>query len=360
MIRRIQPFLITAFFLVMMGLLARDHILPLFEEGERLRVDSKMVEDTWSVDRDDSMRLLLGTKVVGGLRITADKLSGDPTKYLFSMAGEVKTVFVQGTIHTTALANRRLELEQFTAKLDVPRLASFLRRGKATAWGEAAREPDPILVSGLVNGSNLMLKLQQGDSARYATQPLRGPITMMETVESALFAMMRQEGKVYRIETMDPFVDARAMQAFVEYEGATMVPASEITFRDLVPDNATELRVHDFRVSLGRMQSRYKVLDSGRVLARDIQIFATAVKAGQKSDGVPLFPELKMEIVEPFQLRAKYPALEHLSPSPELTVEEMTPPLNAEVIDLEALAPFLANAKSNSGATAPDQSSESP
>jgi hypothetical protein len=182
----------------------------------------------------------------------------------------------------------------------------------------------------------------------------------METVESALFSMMRQEGKVFRVETMDPFVDARAMQAFVQYEGFEMVPATEIEFRDILPEHATELRVHEFRVSLGRMQSQYKVLDSGRVLAREVRIYAVATKAGQKADGAPLFPDISMELTEPFQLRAKYSALERMGTSPELTVEQMQPPLNAEVIDLEALAPFLANAKSKSGAVAPEQFEESP
>ncbi len=96
MIRRFQPILITAFFLTMMGLLVRDHILPMFAEGERLRVDSKMVEDSWSVDRDDSMRLSLGNKEVGAIRITADKLNDQPTKYLFAMAVDGSAVIRAG------------------------------------------------------------------------------------------------------------------------------------------------------------------------------------------------------------------------------------------------------------------------
>lgn len=360
MIRRLQPIAVTLFFVAMMGLLARDHILPLFAEGERLRVDSKMVEDTWSVDRDDSMRLMLGKNEVGAIRITADKLTGQPTKYLFSMAIEIKTLLIQGTIHTTALANRRLELEQFEAKIDVPRLAAAVQNRRKSALANISPDPEPVLVCGLVQGSVLLLKLEQGESVRYATQPLRAPITMMETVESALFSMMRQEGKVYRVETMDPFVDARAMEAFVVYEGASQVPVEQITFRDLIPENATELRVHSYRVALGRMESTYRVLDGGRVLAREIRIFATPLTPGKASDGVPLFPEIRMEISEPFSLRAKYPALDRLPTSPELTLEEMQPPPGAEIIDLDALAPFLANAKSNSGAAAPEETEESP
>ncbi len=333
----VRPALVIAFFLVMGGMLLRDHVLPYFEEGERIRPDARMVEDAWVLDRDDSMVVLFKGQTIGAVRTAAEKLEseGGP-EYLFTLTGEFRALLFDGTVAWAALANRRMELKQFAATVDSPKLAAAL------SGGRGGRDSGPLRVTGLVHEGHLLLRIAQGGQERWFRQPLAGPILLSEAIETSLFGMLRRKDHVFRVDVVDPFIAANSTPAFVTYDGVRQLRGGTVRFKGLLAEDGT-LTVHRFTVRMGRLKSVYDVSAQGRIVSREVSFLSAPANGGGR-DVPPLFPPVRLELADGQALAMAYPSLRTMPPRPAATLEEMREALAAGPLDTKGIAPLLAQA----------------
>ncbi|HNM47676.1 MAG TPA: hypothetical protein PKH51_11710, partial [Candidatus Sumerlaeota bacterium] len=64
--RTIQSLLISIFFLVMMVLLFRDHVMPSLTRGRGVEVDRRVLADSWS-NQNDWMEIRIGDQRLGAM-----------------------------------------------------------------------------------------------------------------------------------------------------------------------------------------------------------------------------------------------------------------------------------------------------
>ncbi len=326
------------------GLLVRDHVLPYFDEGERLRVEARMVEDAWVVDRDDTMVVLFKGQSLGGIRTAAEKLEveGGP-EYLFTMAGELNAMLLKGTVAWAAVANRRMELVQFAATVDMPKLTSRLSGARGPTSAE------PVEVAGLVHENHLLLRIRQGSEEHFFRQPMQGPILISEAIETSLFGMMRRRDHMYRVDVVDPFITANSTHALVSYEGPRQLRGETVRLKDLLAQDGT-LSVHRYTVRMGRLKSIYDINMSGRVVSREVSVLS-APTPGTGRDVPPLFPPIRLELADHQAMVQTYPALRQLPARPAIKLDELREALNAAPLDTKSIAPLLG--QRGSGATQP-------
>lgn len=347
----LRPALVISLFATMAGLLVRDHVLPFFDEGERVRVEARMVEDAWVVDRDDTMAIMFKGQPIGAIRTSAEKLEseGGP-EYLFTLAGELDGALLKGRVGWAALANRRMELSQFTATVDAPKLSAMLSRGTG------AVESQPIVVTGLVHNGSLLLRVEQGGTTHHFRQPLKGPILLSEAIESSLFGMMRRRNHLYRVDVVDPFIAASSTPAFITYEGPRQLRGGTVRLKELLSPDGT-LGVHRYTVRMGRLKSIYDVNNSGRVVSREVSVLS-APTPGTGRDVPPLFPPIRLELADNHAMIARYKSLRSMPARPAATLESMREALSAGPLDTKGIAPLLrprGNGTSSPASSAGDQ-----
>ncbi|MDX2175288.1 MAG: hypothetical protein SF028_02350 [Candidatus Sumerlaeia bacterium] len=306
MIKSARPVLVTLFFVAMMGLLFRDHVLPSLMQGERLNVDSTLVQDAWA-DRDDFLAVRFSGQERGGLRINSTRIEEDPPRYLFTAQLSIRTPFLSGTLVAAATANRRMELEQFEATVDVPRL-----RGPDDAEGAPL-----ATVSGRVAGPELLVRFEDAQGERFLRQPLLAPIRLADSLETSLFQVMRKPGQVFRVDVVDPLFGGQPDAALVTFEGVEDV---ELPPHLSAGEGAADDRMapaSKFSVLLGPVDSSYWMLDSGRVYRREIRLVSrnqSVLRASQRNTA----PLLVLTLEDPLRMRERYPALRQLPPIPDV------------------------------------------
>lgn len=307
--RYLQPVAITMFFLIMMGMLFRDHVLPSLRDGERLQLEAAVVADAW-IDRDDVMVVRLGGKEIGALRSTAQRVTDGrgTVRYLHTNNMVVNSIFFRGNVMMAAWANRRMELEQFHVFITSPTL-------------QQDGEP-PLEFAGIIHQGELLLRGKSGDEPRFARQPMRHPVALTDSIESWLSQAASVDGKVYRLDVMDPVFGNQLGGALVVYEGQ-----ETIELRDWRPTDDPNAPVpaqltNRFNIVVNQVRSTYWLADSGRVVRRQISIRGR--NRQERGDILALIPEVVIEVADVQNMIQRYPALRNIPRPPELTVEEMT------------------------------------
>jgi hypothetical protein len=295
-LRRLRPVLVTAFFLSMMALLAKDHVLPRFREGTEATVDAGVLADMW-VDQDEFLTARFGGKPIGGLRVSAERIAGDVPAYLYLAKLEVRTAFVAGSVGVVARANRRLELEQFRASIHA-----------------GSPEPDapPMMeIAGLVHQGELLLRARDaGGATRFSKQPLQRPIVLADAMQTLFMQAMREPGKLYTLDIVEPVFNAQMGQAQVTYERREETQTAAAI--DGVPAGG-RINADVFRVVLNGLESRYWISETGRVVRRIIYLGSDPTGTAPAGSRI----QLLLEAADAAQLAKDYPGLRVLPAMPE-------------------------------------------
>lgn len=306
LLQSLQPYAITLFFLVMMGLLTRDHVVPMFEDSERLRVEPSVLQDSW-LDRDETMRLFLGEREVGALRISSERIAGASPQYRFRMTMELRGV-LNGTVKSWAIANRLMELEQFEAHVQTKGFAGL------------AQGLD-LSLAGLVQRDELLLRIVNGEQLNYRREKLKAPIVLTDSLENVLPMAQSNRTKPYRVDIVDPIFTGQPQQALVLYQG---------TEQRAVGDLAEPQLLHKFRVQMGLLVSTYWLTDGNRIMRREIRVLtrertsSRAREAMKQADAIAkMIPAVVLEVSNIDATRRAYPALNDVPQQRDLRAERM-------------------------------------
>jgi hypothetical protein len=209
---RLQPLslLITALWLFMMALLARDFLLPRNIGREAKAVTTGQLTDNW---RDIHQMLLIrrGDQVLGASVLSVVKERGEEgyhasqrLRLTFGTGGMSATVNLEGV----AALSADFELDRFWVHL------------AATGIDLAAR--------GQVAGSNLLFEVKGPLGARLYTQPLGHSVSLLDALRPTLFENIRLEpGASYRIPGADLFGSFAISDLVVEIEDYDLVETSQ-------------------------------------------------------------------------------------------------------------------------------------
>lgn len=299
MLRILQSIVVTAFFGVMMFLLARDHVLPNWNRGEGIEVDRAVLADSWA-NQDEFMEIRLGDQVLGAVRTTAERESAEDA-YSGTTHLKIGTGVFNARLMAAMRMNRRLELEHGRVRVNVPPLGGRLL---TPAELEAETLPrDSYEMLAMVEGADLAVLLRSQTGVRHLAQRLARPITIADSITPILSGRMLTRNVVYAIDIYDPFFGTNAGKAELEWVGEEM---------RVIDGEVTTVRQVELRAN--RATIRIFVDKDGRVLKREIPLLAPGPTAATAAAGTtdPNAPVISLVRMEPMAARAKYPDLEHV------------------------------------------------
>lgn len=300
MIRILQSTFIVGFFLVMMTLLMRDHIIPSFSRGSGIDVDHRILVDSWT-NQDEWYEIRLGDMPLGGMRTVAERIV-DTEEFTILGHLELRTPFLMGRLLTAAQLNERLEVN--SARL-VGGLGTMGQIPDAESLIDGTFSGEMIEVLALIRSQTINLKLQRGESVQFMTQPMPRPVTMIDSVTPILRGEMLSMGVVYSIDLYDPLMGGGAGRAEIEWVRSS-------TF---VNNDGEEEELRHVEMRIGNLRTTLEVDENGDVLKREIPIMGPT-GAGVGSDSGP---RLVMIRRDGWEMQRDFPALNHLPETPSIT-----------------------------------------
>ncbi len=305
MLRLLQTVFIIGFFLVMMTLLVRDHVIPEFQRSGTIEIDSEVMTDSW-VNQDEWLSVELGGMELGAARLVASH-EGALGEYHLMAHLEVDTMLFRARVLSAAVLDRRLRLQQFRGRVHLPGTGRELLP-PAVVDGEELPE-GTLEAVGRVEGSAMQLRFRRGDAVQYTAVRLARPVTLADSLTPIVRSEMLSKGVTYSTEVYDPLWGSRAGQVEVEYVEDRV---------ETVDGEEAELRVVEQR--LGNQRAILHVHPDGRILRRTYPL----LDGGGPIAGLDRDATLVLSLADPGEARREYPALEYIPRLPELEPGEMT------------------------------------
>ncbi len=308
MTRHLSTLLILAFFLLMMSLLTKDHILPMLEYGDSAVVSGAQLAESWG-GTDEWMTLSFNGKQIGGMRQAVTKL---PDGFAATGKTLIRAGFVGGTLETAATMNERLELQQV-------RLVLRLGNGQE------------IELAGMVERLTLYLRLKSGTGVRYTQIPLRQVPTLNISSDALFAGRMMQKGESYLMDVYDPLWGMQAGKMRV-----SLVGTEEIE---------TEQGVVEVKVAEAKMQNiRMRIwLDDVEMPLRREVSYSPGTSNGQ-ARLEPMKPSFVLRMDRMSEAEKRTPFFETLYVEPEppdLARDELRGENEGEPLEAFGLLPLL-------------------
>jgi hypothetical protein len=305
--RTLQSAAITLFFLAMMALLVRDHVIPSLSRGTGIDVDRRVLADSWS-NQDDWMRIKLGGQALGALRTTAEGESGTEN-YTMTSHLDLQAGFLKARLLSASRLNKNLELQ--TVKV---RVCYTTMGGKLLSPEEldAPELPAKALeLVGLVEGNVARFRVRRDESVQYFEQRLARPVTLADSVTPILRGQMLTKGVDYAIDVYDPMFGNNAGKLTVNYlrDEEEQLDGEPETMKKV------QLKYQNSRMLL-------TVDTNGNVVRREIPLIAPS--QASSTNEVDKVPTLVLERVKTADARRDYPELEYVPDPPTLTAADVT------------------------------------
>lgn len=313
----IQSIVITLFFLVMMGLLLRDHVIPSLTRGEGVEVDRRVLADSWA-NQDDWMVIRLGNEEIGALRTTAEEDSRSSARRVYTVTSnlELRTRLIRGRVLSAARLNGNLELQALRVRAHFPGLGAKPLAAKDLDAQELPR--GAFELSGLVDGLNARFSLRKDDAVQFFQQHLARSVTMVDSITPVLRAQMLNKGVDYTIDVYDPLYGNNSGKMLLTYVDDVV---------ESIDGTPQSVRKVELRFASSRMTL---LVDSvGNVLRREIPLLAPT-QAGQSAGGS--VPVLVLERLDRAVARAKYPELVYTPETPQVTARDVQGENRGDVI----------------------------
>jgi len=287
--RPLRAAAIVLYFAVMMTLLARDYLLPAWRGDSASRVSTSLLADQF-IDKDEWMRLRLNNLPIGGMRSatfrTADGFGTTAQVFLNSR-------FAQGRVTTAASLNERMELRQVRALVEM---------GNET-----------LELAGMVQGTELLLRLSGSGGVKYHTIAIKDPITMTSAADPLLSGEEMAAGEDYAVDIYDPLWGMEAGRLRLRLTG--LVPYE---------DGGRIVQARLAEGILGNIQTKFWIGPDGRHLRREIR-FRAETGAGDGEGGESLLSNLAlvMESLDKKVGEEEFPDLQVQPALPELEAASM-------------------------------------
>lgn len=289
MLRHFSTLAILAFFVAMMTLLTRDHIMPWIERGDAIPVSMAQVIDAWT-GQDEYLHVSVNGRRVGHVRnVNSRRIDGGDGFESFTTF-ELAGAGLQARLVSTTLANERLELEQV-------RLAAYLG-----GHDEAAIE-----LAGLVHQGTLHLRLESNTGVRYHQMRLREPITMNFAVEPFMASNEMTPGERYAMHIFDPLFGTQSGRLTLEMTGRRQI---------FVDQERVDATVVEARLQ-GALMTIY--LDENRIpVRREVRL------GGGPQTQAASMPEivLQLDLAGPRSELRSLESLQQLPDPPDYTIED--------------------------------------
>lgn len=333
MIRNLYTLCVIMFFLIMMVLLLRNHVIPDLTRKSGIDVDRRVLTDSWA-DQDEYQRIKFANTSLGILRTTAEREfaldeSGrkdpDVIDHYFSTTNLVlDTSFLKGRVVGAIKMNRRLEFENALIRAYVRPFSGEPMDGEELYSGDLPEGAYEL--AALKKENTLYLRLRHNDAVQYNEIFSPRPITMLDSVTPILRGDMMTQGAVYTVDVFDPLGNA-TRQAQLEWVDETIIQDTD--------GNAQAVRIVETR--FGSSASRIYVDDNGLIYRREFPL-GMLPGTGEDSGATPEnAPKLTLNRIEEPEALGKYPRLNYVPPVADLTIEEMTGKDTGRVIDLNLI-----------------------
>ncbi len=304
--------LITAisigFFLLMMTLLTRDHIVPMLEYGDATMVSGAQLAESWS-GTDEWMTLSFNGQRIGGMRQSVTKF---PDGFVATGRTLIRAGFVRASLETAASMNERLELEQV-------RMALRLGDGKE------------IELAGLVEQTTLHLRLESDTGVRHTRIPLREAPTLNISSDALFAGRMMKTGESYLMDVYDPLWGMQAGKMRV-----AMIGTEEIE---------TETGTVEARIAEAAMQNiRMRIwLDELELpLRREISYTPNAARRRADAGEARSAFVLRMDrMSEKEKAAAFFESLHDEPPAPDFSPDDFQGEDRGEPLEASGLLPLL-------------------
>jgi hypothetical protein len=255
--------LITAFWLVMMTLLARDTLMP-----RRLGVDAEEIPPRhltahWR-DLREIMVIRRGPQILGATALTLER-APDRSGHSVTQRLQLDLGFgAQVALRAAASLGPELELEQIWAELDTSAIDMAFR--------------------GQVVGDDLLVAVEGPHGQRLLRQPLEKPISLLNAVRPSLLeAVELRPGSSYRVPSTDLF-GSLAISDFV----------IEVRDYDIIETLAGQVATYRVEADFGGVGTTLWVDEMGEVVLQRLwgDIFLERVGALQERQVLTDFPGL--------------------------------------------------------------------
>ncbi|MCC5876631.1 MAG: hypothetical protein JJU11_10475 [Candidatus Sumerlaeia bacterium] len=315
MLRILQSAFIVCFFVAMMSLLVRDHIIPSLAKGDGIEVDYRILVDSWA-GQDEWFEVRLGDMPLGAMRTVAERHE-EADEYAILGHMELRTPFISGRLLTAASLNSRLEVQAARMVGAMGSPGGGMPNAQALADGELSDEAIEVLA--LIRNQNMNLRMKRGDSVQYLTQSMMRPVTMIDSVTPMLRGDMLSEGVVYSIDLYDPLMGGGSGRAEVEWVDST-------TF---VNDEGEDERMRNVEIRIGSLKTTVMVDDNGDVLRREIPIMGPTGSGVGSDSG----PRIVMIRKDPWDLEKEYPDLNFVLKSPKISPTDVVGESTGEIFE---------------------------
>lgn len=314
MLRWLQSLFVVLFFLVMMGFLIRDHVIPSFKRAGAIEIDREILIDSW-VSQDEWLAVGLGNISLGGMRLLSDYNEEDSSYAIFAHL-EIQTPLFTGRVISAARLDHRLQLREARMRAHVP-----AQRGGLLPAEDLDAEELPagaFEAAAYVDGMTMLLRLRRQGAVQFTSLRLTQPVTLSDSLAPLLRTEMLSKGVVYSADIYDPLWGSRAGQVELEYVD------DRVELRDGRP---VEMRVVEQRFGDQRM---VMLVDAnGRIQERRVPLLAGG---GSAIPGLGSDAAIVLERREPMDGQREFPGLDYEPRLPGLEHSEMVGRDTGEVI----------------------------
>ncbi|HMZ51681.1 MAG TPA: hypothetical protein PK988_05400 [Candidatus Sumerlaeota bacterium] len=303
--RTIQSLLISIFFLVMMVLLFRDHVMPSLTRGRGVEVDRRVLADSWS-NQNDWMEIRIGDQRLGAMHSTAEE-NDSKTGFVMTTNLRVDGGLIRGRLISSSRLNKRLELEAIRLRVQLAGFAGRVMSAEELDSEELPRGAFELV--GIVEGTTARFRVKRDDSQQFFEQHLARPVTLSDSITPVLRGQMLNQNVDYAIDVYDPFLGNSASSVIVTYLRDEM----ENVGGELQTVKKVQIRYQSSRIFLA-------VDGNGNILRREIPLLAPGT-AGAKADDAAKVPTLVLERVASGDARSRWPDLAY-TPRPAAIAPE--------------------------------------
>lgn len=282
---------IVVFFLAMMALLARDHIVPMMQYGDSTTVSGAQLADVWG-GTDEWMDISLNGTRIGAMRQVVEK---DALGYNAAMKGILRAGFISGELQTAATMNERLELQAVSMRVS-------LGQGR------------DVELAGRVQGRDLFLRLKSDRGVKFTRIALR-EVPTLNVASDALFAGRQMEaGDSYLMDVYDPLWGMQAGKMRVAMVGEESIETESGTIRTRMAE-----------ASMPNVRMRAWLDEMEKPVRREISFVPSSRRgsAGSGSAAPPAFTLRMDRIGEAAKRGPQYAELLDLPGPPAHGIEEL-------------------------------------
>lgn len=297
--RHLQTIAITAFFVVMMGLLGRDHIAPYFEAYKPLSVDAAQLADVWS-DRDEYQRIEFMRREVGAVRLYAKRLEGEPARYQVATHVLLNVLGSRFFLRSTSIANRRMELEQLVVQVHGP-MTGDVQSAEELGSPRASLEA-------VVLGGDLFAHLKTDTLERRIRIPLQQPLVLADSLDTVLDQAVADPSRTYVVEMADPLFGTAPRRVTLNLEKTERIDMGKNTPSSVQVDANGEIETKRFRARADNAHVLFWTDANGRLVRRRFEVYRPGV-TGELDAGDLILPTITLTLVDPRLALERYPLL---------------------------------------------------